>query len=242
MLEDARTVIARLLEVQSDDVIFTSGATESNALAILGIAKVGDHVLYLSSAHASVVENMKLLSERGVDIEALPIKDGRVDCEKLKGIVRPKTKLVAMDAVCGETGVVWNTREVAQVLKTRFNLVTRLNLVFASRRESGATHREDDTRTFQRRPTHTRWFKGWRARYRCARCAPYDFHHSFVSRWRSGTGIAVRGVSRQSSHRSSRRRFSPPRVRREFLCARGARAHESHQSCSSYPTYSDQRG
>ena len=52
MLEDARTSIARLLEVQSDDVIFTSGATESNALAILGLAKAGDHVLYLPSAHA----------------------------------------------------------------------------------------------------------------------------------------------------------------------------------------------
>ena len=74
MLEDARTVIARLLEVQSDDVIFTSGATESNALAILGIAKVGDHVLYLSSAHASVVENMKLLSERELILKHCRLK------------------------------------------------------------------------------------------------------------------------------------------------------------------------
>src|SRR3989344_2317393 len=108
MLEDARTSIARLLEVQSDDIIFTSGATESNALAILGIAKTGDHVLYLPSAHASIVENMKLLDERGVTVEELPIKDARVDCEKLRGMLRPETKLVAIDAVCGETGVVWN--------------------------------------------------------------------------------------------------------------------------------------
>ena len=71
MLEDARRDIARLLEVQSDDVIFTNGATEANALAILGAAKAGDHVLYLPSAHASIVENMKLLAERGVEVEAL---------------------------------------------------------------------------------------------------------------------------------------------------------------------------
>src|SRR3989344_5381081 len=126
LLEGARTDIARLLEVQSDDVIFTSGATESNALAILGVAKAGDHALYLSSAHASIVENMKLASERGVEVEALPIsaeggsasggKDWRVDCEKLKELLRPNTKLVAMDAVCGETGAVWNTREVANIL------------------------------------------------------------------------------------------------------------------------------
>src|SRR3989344_8709990 len=66
ILEDARTAIARLVEVQSDDVIFTSGATEANALAILGhvralraAGKKDIHVLYLPSAHASIVENMK---------------------------------------------------------------------------------------------------------------------------------------------------------------------------------------
>ncbi len=130
VLEDARTTIARLIEVQSDDVIFTSGATESNALAILGyvrsrraltgLASPGRnnmHVLYLPSAHASIVENMKLLEAEGITIEALPIKDYRVDTEVLAKMIRPETVLVAMEAVCGETGVVWNTREVADVLK-----------------------------------------------------------------------------------------------------------------------------
>lgn len=116
ILEDARTDMARLLEVQSDDVIFTSGATESNALAILGIMKAGDHILYLSSAHASIVENIKLLIERGVEVDTMPITDWRIDCERLKKMLRPETKLVAMDAVCGETGVIWNTREVASVI------------------------------------------------------------------------------------------------------------------------------
>lgn len=118
-LEDARTSIARLVEVQPDDVIFTSGATEANALAILGIVKTGDHVLYLPSAHASIVENMKLLGERRIAVEALPITDGHVDCKKLKGMLRPQTKLISMDAVCGETGVIWNTREVRQTIGTR---------------------------------------------------------------------------------------------------------------------------
>ena len=115
-LEGARIEIARLTEVQADDVIFTSGATEANALAIMGVAQDGDHMLYLPSAHASIVENMKLLSERGVTVEALPIKNWSVDCEKLKELLRPETKLISMDAVCGETGVIWNTREVAAVL------------------------------------------------------------------------------------------------------------------------------
>src|SRR3989344_6912744 len=73
-LEDARTTIARLVEVQSDDVIFTSGATEANALAIFGVVRskqkaVGRnekiHALYLPSAHASIIENMKIISGPG---------------------------------------------------------------------------------------------------------------------------------------------------------------------------------
>ncbi len=130
MLEDARTDIARLLEVQSDDVIFTSGATESNALAILGTVRAlrtlagrdtpgrnNMHVLYLPSAHASVVENMKVLAQEGVDVEALPVRDVCVDTSALAKMLRKETVLVSMDAVCGETGVVWNTREVAEVLR-----------------------------------------------------------------------------------------------------------------------------
>ncbi len=123
-LEDARTVIARLTEVQSDDVVFTSGATESNALAILGhtrALKVGGrkdiHILYLPSAHASIVENVKLLQAEGVAVEALPIKEYRVDTEVLSRMLRDGTVLVSMDAVCGETGVVWNTREVGETLR-----------------------------------------------------------------------------------------------------------------------------
>lgn len=124
MLEAARTDIARLVEVQPDDVVFTSGATEANALAMLGhvralMAHEGRkvHLLYLPSAHASIVENANLLSDAGVDVEPLPIKDYRVDIEALKKIIRPETALVSMDAVCGETGVVWNTREVAETLR-----------------------------------------------------------------------------------------------------------------------------
>lgn len=129
-LEGARKEIARLLEVQSDDVIFTSGATESNALAILGYVRglrlqAGHdapgrnniHVLYLPSSHASIVENVHMLAAEGISTEALPVRDNRVDTDALAKMLRADTVLVAMDAVCGETGVVWNTREVAEVLK-----------------------------------------------------------------------------------------------------------------------------
>jgi cysteine desulfurase len=130
MLEGARATIARLVEVQADDIIFTSGATEGNALAMIGhvhalrllagsdtAGRNNMHVLYLPSAHASIVENAKLLAEEGIAVEALPIREGRVDTEALEKLIRPETVLVSMEAVCGETGVVWNTREVAQCLR-----------------------------------------------------------------------------------------------------------------------------
>ncbi len=126
IVEDARKEIARLIEVQPDDVVFTSGATEANALAIIGVVRaclqlkpctLPLHILYLPSSHASVVENVKSLANEGVNVEALPIKNYQVDIEKLKKMIRPETILVSMDAVCGETGVIWNTREVADVLK-----------------------------------------------------------------------------------------------------------------------------
>ena len=126
MLEDARTTIARLVEVHTDDVIFTSGATEANALAILGVLrskqKAGAggsqkiHALYLPGAHASIVENMNIAATEGAEVEPLPIRDARIDIDALKKMLRPETALVSMETVCGETGVVWNTREVKQAI------------------------------------------------------------------------------------------------------------------------------
>jgi cysteine desulfurase len=123
-LEAAREKIARLLEVKADDVVFTGNATEANALSMLGyvraLRKRGRghvHVLYLPSAHASIVENVRLLEEEGAQIEPLPIAHGRVDTDKLATMLTKDTVLVSMEAVCGETGVVWNTREVADVMQ-----------------------------------------------------------------------------------------------------------------------------
>jgi cysteine desulfurase len=124
MLEEARTAIARLVEVQGDDVIFTSGATEANALAILGRVRAlttagmkNIHILYLPSAHASIIENVEILRKEGISVEPLPIVDYRVDIERLTKMLQAQTALITMEAVCGETGVVWNTREVAETLR-----------------------------------------------------------------------------------------------------------------------------
>lgn len=122
VLDEARERIARLLEVKSDDLVFTGSATEANALAIVGhvraVRAAGKraHVLYLPSAHGSVVENVLMVGEEGAVVEPLPLVAGQVDIMALKSMLRPETCLVALDAVCSETGTVWNVREVAEAL------------------------------------------------------------------------------------------------------------------------------
>ena len=67
-------------------------------------------MLYLPSAHASIVENAMYVKERGIHGEPLAIKDGQIDISDLKKRIRSETKLVVIEAVCGETGTIWNTK------------------------------------------------------------------------------------------------------------------------------------
>lgn len=124
ILEDARVRIARLASVKSDAVLFTSGATEANALAILGqmraLAKErapsSIHGLYLPSAHASTRGAMEMLEAEGFSIEPLVLKDGAIDYAALKNQIKPHTALIALEAVCGETGTIFPVREVRRAL------------------------------------------------------------------------------------------------------------------------------
>ena len=125
LLTDARVRIARLAGVKPDAVIFTAGATEANALAIVGqvnaeIAAGKEpgqiHVLYLPSTHASTRGAIDQLRERGVRVEALTLKDAHIDLAALKTQIRPETRLVALEVICGETGTRFDTRGVRQML------------------------------------------------------------------------------------------------------------------------------
>lgn len=122
LLEEARTTIARLTEVKPAGVICTSGATEANNLAISGVVMKAKerihnpHVLYLASAHASVIETLASLTAWGIEAEPLKVTEGRIDLAHLRSQLRPETVLVVLDAVCGETGTRFDTRGVKNVL------------------------------------------------------------------------------------------------------------------------------
>ncbi len=125
LLEDARVRIARLASVKAEAVIATSGATESNALAILGHINAcmrhgakpeSLHVLYLPSAHASTRGAMEQLAGMGVRVEPLALAKGGIDPQALRKQLTPQTALVAVEAVCGETGTVFAVRDVKRVI------------------------------------------------------------------------------------------------------------------------------
>lgn len=107
-LEDARERVASLLNAADDVVIFTSGATEANNLAILGLA--GDppgHVVATSIEHPSVAEPLNRLSERGFQIDYLPVDHhGIADRSRLTKLVRPDTRLITVQLVNHETGAI----------------------------------------------------------------------------------------------------------------------------------------
>lgn len=125
ILTEARTRIARLAGVKTDAVIFTSGATEANALGILGhvqaliargVEASAIHILYLSTSHASVQGAVAGAEALGARVEALPLTEGSIDLTKLASAIRPETALVVMDVVCGETGTLYPVRAIRRVL------------------------------------------------------------------------------------------------------------------------------
>lgn len=127
ILENARHTIANLVEVKSDDVIFTSGATEANAIAMRGhvsaLLRSGRapkdiHILYSSAAHTSIVKTVCALTRDGIQSEPLPITaEGQVDIKALTKMIRPETALISMEAVNGEIGIIYNTREVRNMVE-----------------------------------------------------------------------------------------------------------------------------
>jgi len=125
ILEDARTRIARHAGARADTVIFTSGATEANALALHGrikklmsegVAPRDMHLLYQPSAHASIRENATLLASLGVRIEPLALRGGAFDIEGIRAQIRPETALVSVEAVSSATGMRYDTRALRHVL------------------------------------------------------------------------------------------------------------------------------
>jgi cysteine desulfurase len=114
-LEDARERIAALLDAYPDEVIFTSGATEANNLAIFGLAGESPAQVITSPVeHPSVAEPIQQLEKRGFQVAQLPVNGvGIVDFESLPEWLQPQTRLVSVMLANNETGAVQPIAEIA---------------------------------------------------------------------------------------------------------------------------------
>lgn len=114
--------IAALLGVLPQEIIYTSGASESNNLALKGIVQasrhVGKHIVSTALEHSSVGGALSALQQQGCEIDLVDIRqDGTLDLEQLRELLRKDTVLVAVCAVDSELGTVQPIREIAEILK-----------------------------------------------------------------------------------------------------------------------------
>jgi cysteine desulfurase len=119
-VETAREQIAKLIGATAKEIIFTSGATESNNLAIKGIAEMyrerGNHIITQVTEHKAVLDTCKRLEKHGYRVTYLPVKaDGLIDIEDLKRAIDEKTILVTIMAANNEIGVLQPIREIGKL-------------------------------------------------------------------------------------------------------------------------------
>ena len=123
LVQKARDQVAFVAGVQRDEVIFTSGATESNNISILGLAAVGEetgrrHIISTQIEHKAVLEPLEALKQRGFEIELVPPEtDGSIDPQLIKNALRRDTLLVSVMHANNETGVVQPIEQIGEVLQ-----------------------------------------------------------------------------------------------------------------------------
>ncbi len=116
IINDAREKIASILHAHSDEIIFTSGGTESNNIAIQGIT--GGHIIISSIEHSSILETAKKLEERGVKVTYLPVdNNGLIDLDLLKKSITKETVLVSIMTVNNEIGSIQPIQDIAKVIR-----------------------------------------------------------------------------------------------------------------------------
>jgi cysteine desulfurase len=117
-LETARREVAAMLGASEKEIVFLSGGTEANNLAILGVALPGDHVITSAIEHPAVLNPCARLAELGVAMTILPPNAaGRVDPDDVRRALRPETRLVSIMHANNETGVIQPVEEIARVTR-----------------------------------------------------------------------------------------------------------------------------
>lgn len=123
-VEKARQQIADLIGASPKEIIFTSGATESDNLAIKGVAEMyaekGNHIITVVTEHKAVLDTTKRLEKHGCRITYLPVgKDGLIDLDMLRDAITDKTILISVMYANNEIGVIQPIREIGRIARER---------------------------------------------------------------------------------------------------------------------------
>jgi cysteine desulfurase len=127
-VEKARKQVADLIGATAKEIIFTSGATESDNLALKGVADMyaerGNHIITAATEHKAILDSCKHLEKQGIRVTYLPVQtNGLVDLDQLRDALTDKTILVSIMYANNEIGVVQNMREIGKIAKERGALV-----------------------------------------------------------------------------------------------------------------------
>lgn len=122
VVEHARQTIAKAINAKDQEIIFTSGGSESNNTVIFGVAemrqKAGKHLITTKIEHESVLKSMQHLEELGFDVTYLDVDEtGHIDLDQLKEALTPDTILVSVMAVNNEVGSVNPLKEIGEIVK-----------------------------------------------------------------------------------------------------------------------------
>lgn len=128
VVDESTKLIANLLGVLEEEVIYTSGASESNNLVIKGICQRyknrGKHILISSLEHTSITKSAAVMQSLGFEVEIIPVtKDGVVDLDSLKSMLRDDTILVSVCSVDSELGLIQPIEEIGEILKDYPNCI-----------------------------------------------------------------------------------------------------------------------
>lgn len=121
-VEDARETIVKILGIEASELIFTSGATEANNMAIKGYARThkekGNHIITSQIEHESVLQTCKILEEEGFEVTYLPVDaDGIVKLDDLKNAIKKETILITIMHANNEIGTIQPVEEIGKIAK-----------------------------------------------------------------------------------------------------------------------------
>lgn len=122
LMDKATEQIANLLKVSNDEVIFTSGASEANNMALVGVIEKykdrGKHIITTKLEHSSILATVNYLKQKGFKIDYVKINDdGLVDLDDLKRLLTKDTVLVSIGQVNSEIGIIQNVNEIGKIIK-----------------------------------------------------------------------------------------------------------------------------